>query len=123
MIENCKLIIENYCIMPTPRRLEKINELIYRFISELLKEELDTDAMVTVSGVETSANGQECVVGITVFPFEKSPAAFKEINRNIYEIQQKMNRGLNMRPVPKIRFKIDESIEKGSQVLRAIDEI
>lgn len=109
--------------MPSARRLDKINELIHRFISDLLKKELDTDALVTVSGVVTSANGQNSTINITVFPFEKSQEALKEIKKNIYEIQQKLNRGLRIRPVPKVRFEINDSEEKGSKVLHAIDNI
>ena len=105
------------------RRLDKINELIHRFVSDLLRRELDVEALVTVSSVMTSANGQEAAISITVFPFEKSEAVLKEIQKNIYEFQQRLNRGLRMRPVPKIIFKIDESEEKGDKVLRVIDKL
>ena len=105
------------------RRLEKINELIHRFISDLLRRELDVDALVTVSNVTTSSNGQDSTINITVFPFEKSADALKEIQKNIYEIQQKLNRGLRMRPVPKIQFELDESEEKGSKVLDKINKL
>ena len=86
------------------RRLDKINELVRRFIGQLLEKELDIDALVTVSSVATSGNGQDCTVGISVFPFEKSPEVFKQIQKRVYEFQQTLNRGLNMRPVPKIAF-------------------
>lgn len=102
------------------RRLEKINELIHRFISDLLRRELDTDALVTVYGVNTSANGQDATVGITAYPFEKSEDVLKEIKKNVYEFQQQLNRGLRIRPVPKISFKIDESEEKASKILQKI---
>ena len=105
------------------RRLDKINELIHRFVSDLLRRELDVEALVTVSSVMTSANGQEAAINITVFPFEKSEAVLKEIQKNIYEFQQRLNRGLRMRPVPKIIFKLDESEEKGDKVLRVIDKL
>ncbi len=105
------------------RRLDKINELIHRFVSDLLRRELDVEALVTVYNVITSANGQDCTIAITVFPFEKSAEVLKEIKKNIYEFQQRLNRGLRMRPVPKISFKIDESEEKGDKVLRKIDDL
>ena len=105
------------------RRLEKINELIHRFISDLIRRELDTDALVTVARVETSANGQHSTISITVFPFDKSAEVEKEIAKNIYEIQQKLNRGLRMRPVPKIRFELNESEEQGDKILRTIDKL
>lgn len=105
------------------RRLEKINELIHRFIGEFLRKELETDSLVTISRVETSANGQHSTIGITVFPFNKSAEAVTEIEKNIYEIQQKLNRGLRIRPVPKIRFELDESEEKGSKILDVIKRV
>ena len=113
--------IPNYnAIMPSERRLEKINELIHRFIGDVLVNELDTDALVTVPSVDTSANGQDSAISVTVFPFAASAAAMKEIQKNIYDFQQKLNRGLRMRPVPKIRFELDESEENGSRVLETI---
>ncbi len=109
--------------MPEERRLKRINELIHRFIADHLRRELDTDALVTVYSVTTTANVQDSIIGITVFPFEKSKAVLKEIEKNIYEIQQALNKGLKMRPVPKITFKIDESQEKGDKVLMTLNEI
>lgn len=106
--------------MPNQRRLEKINELIHRFIGDVLVRELDVDALVTVSKVETTENGQDSKINVTVFPFAKSEAVMGEIQKNIYEFQQKLNRGLRMRPVPKIRFELDESEELGSKVLETI---
>ncbi len=105
------------------KRLNRINELIHRFIGDLLHKELAVDSLVTVSKVETSPNGQESTISLTVFPFTKSAAAIKEIEKNIYEIQQKLNRGLRIRPVPKIRFEIDESEEKGSKILDVIKNV
>ena len=105
------------------RRLEKINELIHRFISELIKRELDVDALVTVSNVSTSANGQETTIGITVFPYSKSTDILGELRKNLYEFQKKLNRGLRMRPVPKMIFEIDESEEKGGRVLDSIKKV
>lgn len=108
--------------MLNQRRLEKINELIHRFVGDILAKELNTNALVTVSKVETTENVQDSAVSITVFPFAKSEAVMKEIQKNIYSFQQKLNRGLRMRPVPKIRFELDESEEKGSKVLEIISK-
>lgn len=105
------------------RRLEKINELIHRFISDFLRREYDFDSLVTITSVSTSGNGQECAIGISVFPLEKAEPVLKEIQKNIYKIQQALNRGLRIRPVPKIRFKIDKSEEKGGEILQKISDI
>ncbi|MBI2052550.1 MAG: ribosome-binding factor A [Candidatus Sungbacteria bacterium] len=102
------------------KRLNRINELIHRFIGDLLHKELAVDSLVTVSKVETSPNGQESTISLTVFPFTKSAAAIKEIEKNIYEIQQKLNRGLRIRPVPKIRFEIDKKCAEGLSAQAAL---
>ncbi len=109
--------------MSEERRLKRIDELIHRFVADLLRKELDTDALVTISSVTTTGNIQDCAIGITVFPFEKSKEVLKEIEKNIYEIQQEINKNLKMRPVPKVTFKIDESQEKGDKILRTLDKI
>ena len=106
------------------RKLDKLNELLRRFVGEYLRKEMDfEDALVTVSSVVTTSNRQESTVGVTVFPFEKSARVLEILNKNIYETQKAVNRGLSIRPVPKIIFKIDESEEKGDRILRTLKNI
>ena len=107
-----------------PHRKERIAELVHREVARLITAEADfaVELMVTVSGVEVSENHQHATIFVTVFPFEHAREVKRELDRVIREIQYRLNRALKMRPVPQIRFQIDESEEKGHHVLELIEK-
>jgi ribosome-binding factor A len=105
-------------------RREKIAELLHREVGKIVADEADIPAeiMVTVSSVEVSENHQHAKISVTVFPFERSAEVKTELDRVIREVQYRLNRALPIRPVPQIRFVIDESEEKGHHVLDLIEK-
>ncbi len=107
-----------------PYRNEKIAELLKQTIGEIIKKEVDftKDTLVTVGGVDPSPNHQHATVRITVLPYEKSEEALEVINKNIHKVQHQLNKGLRMRPVPKLRFKIDDSEVKARRILDILDK-
>lgn len=99
-------------------RLQRLNNLIKEEISKILHEELDLEegVFITVVDAETSIDCQHSKVKIAVFPAEKSQTIIDFLTKNIYHIQQILNKRLNMRPVPKINFKIDKSEQYQEEV-------
>lgn len=90
-------------------RIVKINELLRHEVSQLLLREVDfDDALVTVTRVDTSADLKQAKVKISVMPTKQGGAALKKIRNKIWPIQQKLNRRLDMKPVPKLSFDIDK---------------
>ena len=53
---------------------------------------------------------------ISVMPLEKSQTALQILEKNIFDLQQLLNKKLKMRPVPKIRFEIDQSTAKTQHI-------
>ncbi|PIP23451.1 MAG: ribosome-binding factor A [Candidatus Nealsonbacteria bacterium CG23_combo_of_CG06-09_8_20_14_all_38_19] len=106
-------------------RIQRVNELIRREISQILLKEGDfpPDILVTVTRVETSANLIQAKVWISVLPESKGKQVFKILNRQVYEIQQRINKKLKMRPVPKIIFREDKQIVKASRVEELLEQI
>jgi ribosome-binding factor A len=99
------------------KRLERVNELLYREISQLFLRELDfQNALVTITKVETSVDLRESKIMISVMPMEKTQTALQVLEKNIFDLQQIINKKLRMRPVPKIIFKIDESAAKAQYI-------
>ncbi len=94
----------------TSRRIERINELIKRLVSENILRSLDLDPkiFITITHVETVDNLSEAFIYITVLPEKNSGEILKILNKNIYQLQQILNKQLKMRPVPKIIFKLDK---------------
>lgn len=106
------------------KRIQRINQLLKEEISQILLRELEFNgAMVTITDVDASANLQQAKVKITVLPQSQEKNALRILNKNLYEIQQILNRKLNMRPVPRISFEIDEAAKRGYEVDRLLGEI
>lgn len=98
-------------------RIKRVNELLKHEISQLLLREIDfCDILVTVISIETSSDLRHAKVKISILPQKKNETALKIINKNIFNIQQKLNKKLHMKPVPKIRFEIDQSEIKAQRI-------
>jgi ribosome-binding factor A len=98
-------------------RIDKVNSLLEKEISNILLRDFDFHgAMVTLTRVEATPNLIEAKGYISVLPEEKTDQAVKLLNGQVYDIQQKINKKLNMRPIPKIRFLKDEIIAKAAKI-------
>lgn len=107
-----------------PVRIKKINQLLKKELSRLISREVDfsSGSLVTLTRVDTSPNLIESKVFISVFPEEKQADSLEILKKNIWSIQQMINKRLRMRPIPKIIFlpenktaeagKVEEILEK-----------
>jgi translation initiation factor IF-2 len=99
------------------QRIKKVNELLKQEISQLLLREIDFgNILVTITNVETSADLRQTKIKISVMPAEKGEQVLQIIKRDIFNLQQVLNKRLNMRPVPKIRFEIDQAEIKAQRM-------
>ena len=91
-------------------RTVRTNKLIKQEIGKIILYDINfqKDILVTVTEVKTSADLRYANVAISVFPDKKDDGVKKTLNENICLIQQKLNKKLFMKSVPKIRFKIDK---------------
>ena len=94
-------------------RIEKVNELIKQEVGKIILSEINfsTDIMVTVMKAEVSKDLRYADVFISVLPFEKKEEAEEILKENIYFIQKILNKKLFMKPLPRIKFKIDDTGE------------
>jgi ribosome-binding factor A len=92
-------------------KIEKLNELIRQVLGRIILEEEDFEpgVLVTIMAVETSDDILHSRVVVSVFPDKKAKMIFGILNRHIYGLQQMLNKKLKMRPVPKIRFVLDQT--------------
>ena len=88
------------------KRVEQINELVKRELSQIIFREFvpPENTLVTIIDVETAANFQSAKIQISVIPESRADAVMKDLNQEIYSIQQTLNKRLKIRPVPKIIF-------------------
>ncbi len=106
------------------QRILRINQLLRQEISQSLLREIDfTNVLVTVTEVETSPDLRQAKVKISVMPTEKSEQVLKILERNIYRLQQILNKKLTMKTVPKIRFVIDQIEVKAQRIEEILEKM
>jgi len=105
-------------------RIEKVNSLLEHEISKILLRDFDfSDALITVTHVEATANLIDAKVYISVMPEIKTDKIIQVLNKGVFSVQQKINRMLNMRPIPKIRFVKDEKIAEAAKIEGLLEKI
>jgi len=108
-----------------PSRIEKINELIKRYLGEIMTQELDlkSGVFITISKVDTTPDLRYTRVFISVFPEKDIDYAMKTLKKEIYKLQGMLNRKLAMKPLPKIEFKVDLTEAKADEIEKLLKEI
>lgn len=105
-------------------RVEKVNSLLQREIGQILLKEFQFgESLITLARVETTANLIQTRVYISVFPEEKNAEIIKTLNRRVYEIQSKINKLLNMRPIPKIIFVEEVQISEAAKIEAILEKL
>ncbi len=99
--------------------------MIRNEISQLVKREIDLprDVLITITRVETSANLIQAKVFISVLPEDRTESIFRLLNSRIYELQQKFNKRVKMRPVPRLIFIKEESTKEAGRVEQLLEEV
>ena len=95
------------------QRILKVNKLIKQEVGKIILSEINfpADIMVTVVKAEASKDLRYADVFVSVLPFEKKEEVQEILKENIYFMQKILNKKLFMKPLPRIRFVIDESGE------------
>ena len=98
-------------------RIEKVNSLLEREIGKIILKDFDFfDAVITLTHVEATANLIEAKVYISVLPEVKNDKVVRLLNKEVYSIQRKINKMLNMRPIPRIKFVKDNVIAEAAKI-------
>jgi len=106
-------------------RIEKVNILIKKELGTLILKEIDIfpGILLTITRVECSTNLFQCKVFISVMPEEKYDDVLALLNRHIYDLQQRLNKKMKMRPVPKITFYKETKTVEASRIEELLSSI
>src|SRR3990167_1645876 len=105
-------------------RIQKVNSLLEQEISKIiLRDFYFPEALVTLTHVDSSANLIEAKVYISVFPDEKIDKIVEILNKGAYSVQQKINKLLKMRPIPKIKFVKDKELIKAGKIEELLETL
>ena len=108
-----------------PNRIPQVNALIKKELSKILLRDVDfsSSVLVTVTRVEILPNLSEAKIYISVIPENKTEEVFKTLNKEIYNLQQQLNKRLKMRPVPKIGLEKEEKAKEAARIEEVLEQL
>jgi ribosome-binding factor A len=112
--------------MPTPLRVQRVQELLKRQLGEVIRRELATEGtgIITVNEVIASKDLQVATVYVGILgTAEETKAGMDMLNKERKRIQNLVGRAVVLRYTPVLRFVLDESISRGNRVLEILEEI
>lgn len=106
-------------------RILKVNQLIKKELAEIILREVDFsfDVLITVTRVEASSNLREAKVYVSVMPENKAKEVLDNLKAGIYDIQGTLNKRVNMRPLPRIRFIIETKTREAGRIEELLEKI
>ena len=109
------------------RRRQRLNEFIRAEISELLRRHVKDPRLggiVTVMEVSLSADLKQATVFISVMGSEEEKqSTFRGLESASGFLRRELRGRLELRHVPELNFKRDDSIERGTHLLQLIKEV
>ncbi len=107
------------------KRIQQVNQLIKKEISQILLKEIEfpAEVLVTVTRVESSSNLIQTKVYVSAMPAEKTLKVLQILNRQIYDIQQILNKRLKMRPIPRIKFLEEKETAEAGRIEEILEEL
>jgi ribosome-binding factor A len=106
-------------------RIQKINELLRHHIGELLLRELSLKegVFVTISKVDTTPDLRYTRVSLSIFPEKETVYIKKTLEKEVYQLQGKLNKLLCIKPIPKIEFRVDKTEVEADKIEKLLKEI
>lgn len=109
------------------RRLQRVNDLIRKEISEVLRREVRDprlNGLISVTEVVTSPDLRHARVYISIMGSEEEKRqAEKGLVAASGFLRRELGERLSLRYTPELSFERDESIERGSRLLELIKEV
>ena len=108
------------------QRTDRIDELPRQEISDLLAREVADPRIgfATVTDVETAQDLSHAKVWVSVIgqPDERK-ATVRALERAMPFVRHELGKRLRLRRIPEFSVRLDESIERGSRVMKLINEL
>lgn len=107
-------------------RTERIEELLLRELSEIIRREFSVTevGLLNINRVKVARDLQQALVfvGCIGSTGQKKKAAL-QLEERRKDIQADLGRSVVLRFTPVLKFLIDESVEKGNRVLQILNEL
>ena len=109
------------------RRIERLNEIFREEISDLLRRQVKDPRLsvfITVTRVDISPDLSHARVYVSVMGSdEEKQGALRGLDAAAAFIRHELRGRLDMRRIPLLTFRQDDSMEQGAHVLDLLDEV
>lgn len=107
-------------------RLLRVRELLKREIGEAIRQEIPVQqaGLVTVNDVDIAGDLKNARVYLGLLgSTEQKKTALGLLEANRARIQSLVSRTVVLKYTPKLKFVVDESVDRGNRVLQIIEEL
>lgn len=107
-------------------RILKINSEIQKYVSEIFQQDIhnpNINGLISVLRVDTSNDLGVSKIYISIYGAIDKDAVFKEIQHSAGYIRKELCYKMNLRKMPYLEFKLDDSYEYGNKIDKLIDKI
>lgn len=107
------------------KRNLRVNQLIKKELAQIILRETNfpKGILVTLTRVECSYNLLHAKTYISVMPEDKLSQVLAILDKSIYELQQRLNKRLKIRPIPKIRFVGESKTKEAGRIEELLEKI
>jgi ribosome-binding factor A len=103
---------------------EQVASVIHRTVQQLLARGLNDpriQGLVSVTDVKVTDDMTEASISISVIPEDRGQTTLKGLQSATGHIQGHIGRALSRRRIPRIRFRLDDSLKKQARIYEAIN--
>ena len=107
-------------------RVLKINSEIQKYVSEVLQQDMQNpniNGLISVVRVDTSADLSVCKIYISIYGSKDKQEVFNEILHSAGYIRKELCHKMDLRKMPYLEFRLDDSQEYGNRIDQLIDKI
>ena len=107
-------------------RLERVNEVLKRELSEIISREFNfaTQVLVTITAVDITPDLRQCHVFVSVIGQEAQKVrVLEQLEEHRTIMQRELSKRVILKYTPHLYFKLDDSIERGTRVLKIIQDL
>jgi len=104
-------------------RQERLSNLIQEELNKIISREIEfPNCLMTIVNVEIDNKLSQAIVNFSVLPSEKFEEVLKILEKNRNHLQYLLMKKINIKPMPKIIFKIDRGLEKAAEIEKILIE-
>lgn len=97
-------------------RSDRVASLIHAELSKMIHKEVEflPGSLITITSVDVDKKISRAIIGITVYPSEKSGMVMRRLENKALQLQHLLLRRVNIKPMPEIVFHLDQGYERAA---------